>query len=221
MNIKNTHVLLVDYRPNVLQDLSDKFSEHSAFVHTALNRTDALGKLWALASDRIIPRAIISSWLLDDPEGRRFYKLIGREIDHTSLYLFKQAAKLDEIYPEHNTIMLCYAEDTAEAAFELSLSGLSDKVGIADAADGLDKLVGLLATDDRNQILTKLKRQVTAGCLYDEEKSCSRCDSCRRLSSEGNPTCLQVLVEETDPAAPEEAGASGSTMRRRVRALSR
>lgn len=155
MNFAGTHVLLVDYQTNRLAQLDEAFKGENAIVHTTSSRVDAMGMLWELIRARIKPRAVISSWLLDDPQGRAFYSAIGREVDHTSLSLWRNVAKLDS----SETIMLCYSDShIREAAAELSNEGLDRHVVLSDISRRpVSDVVRLLFSDERTRIIRRLQ----------------------------------------------------------------
>lgn len=135
------HAVLVDYDSERREAVTRALKQDSGVcVHGVSTRSEAIGVLWSLAAHGIFPRAILSAWLLEDPEAREFYSLISREIDHTCLTLLKHCARIDE---QHNAVgqdrtsIVCYAPTDllGEALYNIQEEGLGDRVAVIDAED--------------------------------------------------------------------------------------
>jgi hypothetical protein len=184
MTDQRTHVLIVDYCEERRKELRGLLLRERVVCHEAGNRMEAIGRLWELASLGVIPRAVITNWLLDEPKAREFFSLIGREIDHTSLNFIKNVMKIDLANEAANkTITICYAETDEladEAVSELAGEGLTDQVAVTtyDPLEGFYPVVGLLMSDER----TKIIRLVQTERLYKNGQCSSSSDHPRRLS---------------------------------------
>lgn len=121
------HIILADYDAARRTTIAEAAVCRGVVVHQCSDRIEALGKYWILFSEGVIPRAVVASWLMDTPESRSFFSLIGREVDHTSLSLFRNASQLD---PEG--ILACYTDRPAETLQELSGEGLAGLVQVLD-----------------------------------------------------------------------------------------
>jgi hypothetical protein len=170
----SSHVLLVDYGVNNLDILAKRLELVGVIPHKCISRIDALGKLWELVSNHIIPRGVISSWLLDDPEGREFYSLIGREIDHTSLSLFRNAAKLDP----RDTILICYTNNLPETCGELNNEIIDNEID-AELQRYLGDIVFVVD-------LSKHKLEEAADLFIHDERLRTRSAAARKFKSEVN-----------------------------------
>jgi len=157
VQVRNTHILLVDYRPNLLDLFARLFDAQGAITHRCVDRMDAIGKLWELIDKGIHPRALLTNWVLDDPEARKFYHLIGREVDHTSLGLLRNATIMD---PEGHTVLVCYTDDPTEAIPNLSAERLIDKVALVNSHQHRpEEIVKILLRDERTRILNYFQEE--------------------------------------------------------------
>lgn len=158
MKFQGTHVLLVDYQLDVLNKFESVFSQHGTITHHCHDRIDAHGKLWELVNKGITPRAIITNWILQDDKAREFYRAIGREVDHTSFNLLRNAITID---PENKTILVCYTKDPQEATSTLSSSGLLDRVVVVNRNNTtIETLAAILMRDERTRIVQYFREEV-------------------------------------------------------------
>lgn len=158
MMFEGTHVLLVDYRPQVLDEFDHIFSQHGAIIHRCCDRLDAIGKLWELVNKGIRPRAIITNWLLQDEDAREFYKMIQREVDLTAHNLLKNAVIMD---PDRQTILICYTRDPKEATATLGAENLLDSVVVVDRNETtIEELATILMRDERTRIVEYFKSEI-------------------------------------------------------------
>ena len=97
MNLKGIHALVVDDCDDTRLALRQALEAEGAIVHEASTRTKALGLYFELMTDDIIPRAVITDWILHSPESAeyRFYELIGRPVDNTALHLIQRIRTVD------------------------------------------------------------------------------------------------------------------------------
>lgn len=207
------HILVVDYddrRRNTIQQL---FSGRQIIFHEAKNRTEGLGRLWELAAEGITPRAVLSSWLLDEPKARDFFRLIGREIDHTCLSLLTNILKIDTANTTPNkTILVCYTstfDQAAEAMGELAAEGIAERVALAsyDTEFGYSQIIPLVFLDERTKAIQLINSETLRKTREHESES--------RESLLDDPFSSQSSeVSET-----HHPGTSG--FRRAVRRLSR
>lgn len=97
MNLKGIHTLVVDDCDDTRLALRQALEHEGAIVHEASTRTKALGLYFELMADDIVPRAVITDWVLHAPESAeyRFYELIGRPVDNTALHLIQRIRTVD------------------------------------------------------------------------------------------------------------------------------
>lgn len=151
MNLSNSHALVVDYREDILKQFKNCLENKNISTHIFTNRLDALSRLWEMVDKKVYPRAIITNWLLNDPEAREFYSLIHREVDHTSLNLVKNAAKMDI---DNKTIIICYTDRPGETQKQLAHLDLLDQIAVLDSDEhSVDDVVRILLRDERSRIL--------------------------------------------------------------------
>lgn len=217
MQFSNTHVLIVDYDEGRRDTLCSLFDDHAAQIHPAKGKAEALGILWQLASNGIVPRAIMANWLMDDPQAREFFSLVGREIDHTCLDLLKNAIKIDESISDAETIMICYTDEKmmGEALLELQAEHLNHRVALACLNDGLQELADSLFRDERTRIMKRLAQDIETKSDFDffasavvEPVHASYDEDSETTSYGTGPVCRNV-------------GQSSSGIRRALRRLSR
>lgn len=157
MQFADTHVLIVDYRQDILDQLSQRFSENRAIAHQCHDRIEAHGKLWELVNKGVTPRAILTNWLLQDDKARAFYAAIGREVDHTSLNLLHNAVNIDR---EDQTIIVCYSKDHLETTSAVETAGILDKVVIVNQnTTTIEEMVRILMRDERTRIIKHFKEE--------------------------------------------------------------
>lgn len=150
--------MVVDYRDNMLSCFNQLFTEHGTTVHRCSDRLEAMSKLWELVASDIRIRAIISSWRLQDDEARQFYSLIGREVDHTSLNIYRNSLKID---PTQQTFLVCYTHHPEEAVQNLRQARLYQHVAVADMRHVTpEDIVQALVTKDRDGVIDYFHQQI-------------------------------------------------------------
>ena len=140
------HVILADYDTDRRDLVAEGMLSPDILVHKCSDRIEALGKYWMLYAEGILPRAVVANWLMDTHESRSFFSAVGREVDHTSLALFVNVAKLDP-----HGILVCYTDDMAETVTELEHSEVADKVQVVRMEDATQEVVKLLRLDERSR----------------------------------------------------------------------
>ena len=201
MQDQTVHILIIDYNAARRGDIIALFAGRPIIFHEASGRTEGLGRLWELAAEGITPRAVLTSWLLDEPDARKFFSLIGREVDHTSLSLLQNMLRIDEANPTHRTMLVCYATSQAEAEEamgELAAEELDERVALAshDAHEGYQALVQLIFSDTHTHAIRAINN-----------------DTVRRVSDGSG--------EFDHSSATSEESQYGSGFRKAVKRLSR
>lgn len=156
--MSTTHVILADYNQTRRESVAQALKELDTVVHQCDNRIDAMGKYWLLYAEGILPRAVVASWLMDTPESRAFFSAVGREVDHTSLALFANVARLDP-----QGILICYTDNMTEAVTELESSAVAEKVMLVSACDAVAEVPELVQSDYR----TRTHASKTSAALSD------------------------------------------------------
>lgn len=166
MDFAATHVLLVDYDQGNRRRLIEAFDDEQATIHECRSRWEAAGMLMDLLREGILPRGVLANWLLDDPQRRAFYREVGREVDHTSMSLFRDAAAADR---ENRTIMVCYTHLYEEALSELTAEQLDTKVAVANLGTmDLGMVAKMLMQDERTRIVRTLN-DISSGAYQTKE----------------------------------------------------
>jgi hypothetical protein len=78
--LTNVHIMLVNPDLAQLAATQTVLEKHGAIVHAAQTRKQALAQYWMLVDKNIHPRAIVSSWWINQPDSKEaeFFRMMNR-----------------------------------------------------------------------------------------------------------------------------------------------
>lgn len=145
MSLAGSHVLVVSDSPEDLQRVQEALQGKGVMVHTATSRMEAFGLLVQLFAQQIIPRALITDWMLNLPDSKdyEFYQVIDKPQENTAQTLIKHVRAYDDqiaIMVFTDFADLVPLEDIKEHGYQL-----------ISKSEGVDAMLKALQHDPRVQ----------------------------------------------------------------------
>ena len=143
-DLKDIHILIVDSDDNDITILTEFLKSYGAICHVVKNRTEAMGRYVTLFTDKIVPRAIVTDWYINQPQSGEynFYETINRPEANTSKRLIERFKIID---PEVDIVV--YTSYVDEVPKEV-------EANVVRKGDSLSQIVSILTS---SQTITKYK----------------------------------------------------------------
>lgn len=135
-DLRDIHILVVDSDDDDIAILTGFLKSHGAICHVVKNRTEAMGRYVTLFTEKIVPRAIITDWFINQPQSGEynFYETINRPEANTSKRLIERFKIID---PEVDIIVYTSYVDKVPKEIE---------AGIVRKGDSLVQVVDILTS---------------------------------------------------------------------------